>query len=333
MSARLYTDPLTGKSLTAKEWAKKLGIPLQHFRNRLNRWKGDQFAPSEKKERNTYTNPATGECFTDIEWAKKLGITLKGFKNRVTTGQTKNRFIPAVQLKDNKMIKTTNPATGESLTDSEWAKRLGITPNGFTTRRINGKPENLFAPATRSEKIPIQYTDPLTGRSQTAKEWAAELGITVKAFRNRLLRWEPAHVFSVAAAKERLARKLYTNPVTQERHSLARWAEILSISETALYHRFCKWGEDNPKTYDTTRLINRREPEEGKETLLHIIRKRQGVHFCNNPITGESLLASEWAEYYRVPIHKFYQEAKRLGKDSRELHILLGSKRRELMSA
>ncbi len=98
--AVIYTHPLTGESLTATQWAQKLGVSVSTFRSRIHRsrflkllaeGKESQvvdyvFRPGKLSagcESYTFTHPVTGETYTAAQWGEKLGIKSVTFHKRI----------------------------------------------------------------------------------------------------------------------------------------------------------------------------------------------------------------------------------------------------------
>ena len=90
---------------------------------------------------------------------------------------------------------------GKTMTLTEWAKRLGITPNALTDRIRRKLPmDQIMQVGNQGREEVILEWD---GRSQTATQWAQELGINRETLYARLYAgWSPERALSTPARKK-----------------------------------------------------------------------------------------------------------------------------------
>jgi hypothetical protein len=153
------------------------------------------------------TDPQTQRTQTVEEWAEELGVGVCTMLHRLRGGISEKTFrvhsntgrpLGATSKYCKKDApKITDPVTQRSMTLAEWAVELGITKHSLLRRiRKMGIVANVFLSSKdmrskRCGKKTLQYyTDPLTSRSQTARQWAEELGYeSAQQFRQRINRY------------------------------------------------------------------------------------------------------------------------------------------------
>ena len=123
----------------------------------------------------------------------------------------------------------TNPQTGESLVQEEWASRLGISVRTLQYRLKTRSPEIALS---INKKEPTLVTHPQTGESLSIKEWAEKLNINYNTLRSRIKIY-PLEIALTPINKT----EFITHPKTGETLTRMQWAEKLRINYFTLRNR------------------------------------------------------------------------------------------------
>jgi AraC-like DNA-binding protein/DNA-binding CsgD family transcriptional regulator len=179
-----------------------------------------------------------GETLTVCEWAYKLGITPRRLLRRL------GNYIPEVALDNNEYRKVAGVISKEFVhagkTLGEWATELGISHDQLKHRlrryAVEVALDNERFKATVEANRAKWYE--YNGKSQTAKEWAIELGISDSQFRKRLNNYPREIAFDnekfQKVIEENRARK-YT--FGDESLTTAEWAHRLGLSPSHMSKR------------------------------------------------------------------------------------------------
>ena len=145
------------ETLTAEDWAERLGMDFEQFRQRYNHYnkKGQiekAFTPVAPKE-YFGTNKLThnNETLTAEDWAERLGMTYDQFRKRYwrfhALGKVEDAFTP-IEIKEVRFSDglLTHPKTGETLTVKEWSKKLNQTVAQLypKVRKFQNDPEQFY---------------------------------------------------------------------------------------------------------------------------------------------------------------------------------------------
>lgn len=172
---------------------------------------------------------------------------------------------------------------------------------------------------------PKKIQHPVTKEKKTVKEWAAYYQVPRSSIGTWFLRLPLRKVFADLDNNRRPTKRgykpsLFVDPDTEEMMTMFEWAQKLGYHEDYLRIKIKK-GEFiliTEKVWEDKRsaeLIEASMPDVRVE-----IAKNNGALFLAHPTSGVSLPPFEWAEFYRVSIHEFYQAMKRFGRNSLELH-------------
>jgi hypothetical protein len=173
--------------------------------------------------------------------------------------------------------KITNPLTGETLSMSKWAKKLGINSTVLSWRLKNWSIEEALN--TSNTKPDRFFTHPTTKETLSASEWAKKLNMHRNSLIRRIdiLKWpldkalsEPSGVVTTSI--------IVIHPLTQEALSQTQWALKLDKARSAIQHQI-KAGIPLELV-----LATKEELDEIEQQLL------------THPLTGETLSLADWAK-------------------------------------
>jgi hypothetical protein len=133
--ANTYLNPETGQSLTAKQWAKLIGISDKNFKARYRRWGDNPKTFGLRYTPTIYTHPITGQSLTARQWDIKLGLCDGRFRERISYhGDCEAAYLPPQRRGAKPRRFFRNPETGEAKTASQWGETLNISESGFRRR-------------------------------------------------------------------------------------------------------------------------------------------------------------------------------------------------------
>jgi hypothetical protein len=133
--ANTYLNSETGQNLTAKQWAKLIGISDRNFRSRHRQWGDNPKTFAIKYNPKIYTHPVTGQSLTARQWDIELGLCDGRFRERISChGDCEAAYLPPQRRGAKPRRFFRNPETGEAKTASQWGETLNISESGFRRR-------------------------------------------------------------------------------------------------------------------------------------------------------------------------------------------------------
>jgi DNA-binding CsgD family transcriptional regulator/DNA-binding Lrp family transcriptional regulator len=179
-----------------------------------------------------------GETLALHQWASRLGITPRRLLRRLRD------YIPEVALDNTEYRKVAGVISKEfthgGKTLDEWAIELGISYDQLRHRlrryavdvALDNERFKAVIEANRARRYKCN------GKSQTTKEWATELGISVSQLRNRL----NSYSHEIALDNEKFQKAVQENRTRRytfgdESLTTAEWAQKLGLSMTQMSRR------------------------------------------------------------------------------------------------
>jgi hypothetical protein len=133
--ANTYLNSETGQNLTAKQWAKLIGISDKRFKARYRRWGDNSKTFGLRYNLPIYTHPITGKSLTTRQWEIELGLCDGSFRGRISYhGDCEAAYLQPQRRGAKPRLVFHNPETGEAKTASQWGKTLNISESGFRKR-------------------------------------------------------------------------------------------------------------------------------------------------------------------------------------------------------
>ncbi len=129
----------------------------------------------------------------------------------------------------------THPQTGETLSQTDWEKKLGLK-SGILSNRLKTM---SLEKALVGDRLPAGnlITHPVTGETLNQKQWAQKLGVCNATLHGRLKRMSlEKALMPEIFTKERTVR----HPTTGETLTIKQWSEKLNISKDTLFRRLKK---------------------------------------------------------------------------------------------
>jgi hypothetical protein len=191
-----------GLTLTAEEWADRLEMSYNQFRDRYRRYKNlgrveNAFEPIDNFGAFKYQQlTCDNETLTAEEWAIKLEMPFENFRMRYNhfnnKGEADKAFTPPRKEYFGTEELTHNDIT---LTAEEWAIKLGMTYTQFRKRywrfHALGQVEKAFNPIESQTKFADELlTHPKTGETLTIREWSKKLNQTVDQLYPKVRKFE-----------------------------------------------------------------------------------------------------------------------------------------------
>lgn len=173
--------------------------------------------------------------------------------------------------------RVTNPFTGETLTVSEWARRMGMNQSSLSYRLKNWTLEKVFSlPTGKQPGRLIEH--PITKEVLTLTDWAKKLNMHPHSLAARIdeFRWPLEKALTEAPQKGH--HRMLTHPVTGETFSLTDWAKKLGMHPQSVAARIdqFRWPLD--------KALTEAPQKEGYSPRT-----------LTNPVTKERLSLARWA--------------------------------------
>lgn len=176
-----------------------------------------------------------------------------------------------------KQTKLTNPLTGETLSKSEWARKLGMNRTVLDNRLKKWTLEEALNTPV-GEKPSRMITHPSTGETLSITDWAKKLGINRGSLAARIDRFDwPLEKALTETAQGDSSPRMLTHPLTEETLPLVRWAIKLNKSEGTIRYQI--------EAGFPLEMVLTSEEE------VNAITSKKLTH----PISGETLAVSDWA--------------------------------------
>jgi hypothetical protein len=271
-------------------------------------------------------HPVTNEEFTLAEWAEIYIIprtSLKGWVNQFDLNKVFKALDRGLTPSGVSLNSWIDPNTNEINTIAVWAEKVNRSPREIFSDICNKKIDLQRAKVFQGA---ISLRNPNTGEIKRLKYWAENyFGIPLSTLRSRAEKHSPEELFEgkIQSPNE----KRIINPATRESLYLDQWALRLEITPKEFKKRLLMLDRKHPLmfTVGQIRLKSSDIPSQGLtspeaiQVKLKIAQKNNAL-LCTNPRTKESKLACDWANYYRVSVHEFYQYMKKLGRNNPELY-------------
>lgn len=233
------------RTQTLRAWAEELGITRGALRMRLRRGIERTFAPDRlyrEGARVTYQ----GRTQSLGAWARELDVPYTCLSHRYREGWPVERLLSPYR-------ETTGPGPehrrasraprphetiefqDRTLTVTQWAKELGVTPSTIRRRHRRGIPIDHV----HRDCSPITFMN----RTMTIQQWSGELGIPAATIAERRRRGlPPQQVLST----ERLPRLVITLTYQGRTLNIHAWAAELGLPIWLVIQRYRKgWPVEN----------------------------------------------------------------------------------------
>lgn len=181
-----------GHSLTAKGWAKKLGMCYATVCRRLKLYPIEKaLSPGAiSPGRVPRTISCHGETLSVPDWSRKIGVNYNLINSRLKRGWPPEKALSdrSNRGRPRKVILIPYDLTFEGRTMGlpEWASEIGTSVETLVKRIKHGYPiEKVLKPDARGKngRTVLLTKD---GKTQNLTEWAKELGITISAMSRRM---------------------------------------------------------------------------------------------------------------------------------------------------
>jgi hypothetical protein len=143
VDARMLTLPSTGETLPVAAWAKRLGMRPGSLTARIDKFNWDlERALTEPRgsfpEPRILTHPVTKESMPLAQWSIKLDKADWTIRKQIGMGLPMEVVLSNEQEEREMLDKLlTHPQTGESMSVTEWADELGLSPWQLIARLDN----------------------------------------------------------------------------------------------------------------------------------------------------------------------------------------------------